>query len=161
MNESKQAMKKVEARPLPPELRGLESMTNWMDSRFRIPGTDFRFGLDSVIGLIPGIGDLSMFGVSAYIVLLMAKNGASGFVLARMILNILIDAALGAIPFVGDLFDFVHKANRKNMQLMRQYYVEGRHRGSAWKVIVPVLIVLGLILAGIIWLLYRLITSLF
>ncbi len=146
---------------MPPALRGLESMTTWMDSGFRIPGTNFRFGLDAIIGLIPGVGDLSMFAVSAYIVLLMAKNGASGYILSRMILNIVIDAALGAIPVVGDLFDFVHKANRKNMNLMRQYYVEGRHRGSAWKVIVPVLLVLSLILAGIFYLLYRLLVAIF
>jgi hypothetical protein len=62
---------------------------------------------------------------------------------------------------VGDAFDFVHKANLKNMRLMRQYYVEGRHRGGAWKVVVPVLLVLGLILVGILWLLWRLISSLF
>ena len=147
--------------PLPRELKGMEFIARWMDAKFRLPGTNFRFGLDGLLGLIPGVGDLSTFAVSGYLVLLMARNGAGGYVLARMILNIVIDAALGAIPLIGDLFDFVHKANSKNMNLMRQYYVEGRHRGSAWRVIVPVLVILGLILAGIIWLLYRLITSLF
>ena len=146
---------------LPKELKGMEWIAQWMDAKFRIPGTDFRFGLDGLLGLIPGVGDLSTFAVSGYLVILMARNGASGYVLARMILNIVIDAALGAIPVIGDLFDFVHKANLKNMKLMQQYYVEGRHRGSAWRVIVPVMIVLGLVLAGIIWLLYRLISSLF
>jgi hypothetical protein len=132
-----------------------------MDAKFRLPGTNFRFGLDSILGLIPGVGDLSTFLVSGYLVLLMARNGASGYVLARMILNIVVDGALGAIPIIGDAFDFVHKANLKNMRLMQQYYVEGRHRGSAWKVILPVLFVLALILVGIIWLLWRLISSLF
>lgn len=154
-------MRRVESAPLPKELRGMDTLARWMDARFRIPGTNFRFGLDGLLGLIPGVGDLSTFAVSGYLVLLMARNGASGYLLARMILNIVVDAALGAIPFVGDLFDFVHKANVKNMQLMRQYYVQGRHRGSAWKVIVPVLLILLLVLAGIIWLLYRLITSIF
>lgn len=139
----------------------MESVARWMDAKFRVPGTNFRFGLDGLVGLIPGVGDLSTFAISGYLVLMMAKNGASGYVLARMILNIVIDAALGAIPFIGDLFDFAHKANVKNMRLMQQYYVHGRYRGSAWKVIIPVLIVLGLILAGIIWLIYRLITSMF
>ncbi len=147
--------------PQPKEFKGMEFLTRWMDAKFRIPGTNFRFGLDGLLGLIPGVGDLSTFAVSGYLVLLMARNGASGYVLARMIFNIVIDAALGTIPFIGDLFDFVHKANVKNMKLMQQYYQEGRHRGSAWKVIIPVLIVLGLILAGIIWLIYRLISSLF
>ena len=139
----------------------METLAKWLDAKFRVPGTNFRFGLDGLVGLIPGVGDLSTFAISGYLVLLMAKNGASGYILARMILNIVIDAAFGAIPFVGDLFDFAHKANLKNMRLMQQYYVEGRHRGSAWRVIIPVLFVLALILAGIIWLIYRLITSLF
>ena len=147
--------------PLPKELRGMEFLAKWMDSKLRIPGTNFRFGLDGLLGLIPGVGDLSTFAISGYLVLLMASNGASGYVLARMIFNIVLDAALGAIPVVGDLFDFANKANVKNMKLMQRYYTEGRYRGSAWKVIVPVMIVLGLILAGITWLFYRLITSLF
>jgi heme/copper-type cytochrome/quinol oxidase subunit 2 len=139
----------------------MDFIARWMDTKFLIPGTNFRFGLDGLLGLIPGVGDLSTFAVSGYLVLIMAQNGASGFVLARMIFNIVIDAALGAIPVVGDLFDFVHKANTKNMKLMQQYYTEGRHRGSAWKVIIPIVLVLFLILAGIFWLLYRLISSLF
>jgi hypothetical protein len=160
-DKEKVQMKREEMAPLPRDLKGMDLLARWMDSKFRIPGTNFRFGFDGLLGLIPGVGDLSTFAVSGYLVLLMVRNGASGNVLARMILNIVIDAALGAIPLIGDLFDFVHKANVKNMKLMQQYYVQGRHRGSAWKVIVPVLIVMGLILAGIIYLLYRLISSLF
>lgn len=139
----------------------MEVIARWMDAKFKIPGTNFRFGLDGLLGLIPGVGDLSTFAVSGYLILLMARNGASGYVLARMVFNVALDAALGAIPVIGDLFDFVHKANVKNMRLMQRYYTEGRYRGSAWKVILPVLIVMGLILAGIIWLLYRLVTSIF
>ena len=147
--------------PLPKGLRGMDYIARLMDNKFVIPGTNFRFGLDGLLGLIPGVGDLSTFAVSGYLVLLMAKNGASGYVLARMILNIVIDAGLGAIPVIGDLFDFVHKANTKNMRLMQQYYVEGRYRGSAWKVVIPVMIALLLVLAGIIWLIYRLIIAIF
>ncbi|MBD0328351.1 MAG: DUF4112 domain-containing protein [Pyrinomonadaceae bacterium] len=146
---------------MPKSLKGVETLAQWMDTKFQIPGTNFRFGLDGIIGLIPGVGDLSTFFISGYLVLLMARNGASGYVLARMILNIVIDAALGAVPVVGDLFDFAFKANVANIKLMQRYYQEGRYRGSAWKVIVPVLLVLGLILAGIIWLIYRLLTAIF
>ncbi|HVF82458.1 MAG TPA: DUF4112 domain-containing protein [Flavisolibacter sp.] len=147
--------------PMPKGLKGMDAIARWMDTKFVIPGTDFRFGLDGLLGLVPGVGDLSTFAVSGYLVLLMARNGASGFVLARMIFNIVIDVVLGAIPVVGDLFDFVHKANTKNMRLMQQYYTEGRYRGGAWKVVVPVLLALLLVLAGIIWLFYRLITAIF
>jgi heme/copper-type cytochrome/quinol oxidase subunit 2 len=90
-----------------------------------------------------------------------AKNGASGFVLARMILNILIDATIGSIPLIGDLFDFAFKANTRNMQLMKEHYVEGRHKGSALKVIIPVLILVLLVIIGLIWLVYKLLAYLF
>lgn len=148
-------------RPLPEELEHVNRLARWMDSKFRIPGTGFRFGLDGLIGLIPGVGDFSTFIFSGYLVLLMARNGASGYVLARMIFNIVLDAALGSIPFIGDLFDFAFKANAANVKLMQQYYQQGRHKGSAWKLVIPVLIILGLVLAGIIWGLYKLFSAIF
>jgi len=145
----------------PRALRHMDQLARLMDARFRIPGTNFRFGLDSLIGLIPGAGDLSTFAVSGYMLVIMAQNGASGYVLARMTLNILIDALFGSIPILGDIFDMAFKANMRNMRLMQQYYKEGRHRGSAWRVFIPILIVLLLIIGIIIWLIYRLIASFF
>jgi hypothetical protein len=147
-----------------PKQRGLKQLNylaKLMDAQFRVPGTNFRFGLDGIIGLIPGAGDLSTFAVSGYMLWIMANNGASGFVLARMTFNILIDAIVGAIPILGDLFDVAFKANMRNMRLMQQHYEEGRHRGSAWKLIVPVLIVVFLIIVAIIWVTYKLLASLF
>jgi hypothetical protein len=143
------------------QVKQMERLAKLMDAQFRIPGTDFRFGLDGLLGLIPGAGDLSTFAVSGYMVLILAKNGASGFVLARMILNILIDATIGSIPLIGDLFDFAFKANTRNMRLMKEHYVEGRHKGSALKVIVPVLILVLLAIIGLIWLMYKLLAYLF
>jgi hypothetical protein len=139
-----------------PQLRHLQTLAKLMDSRFRIPGTDFRFGLDAIIGLIPGVGDLTTFGISGFMVFIMAKNGASGFVLARMILNVLIDTIVGSIPLLGDLFDFAYKSNTKNVRLMQEHYLQGRHQGGAWKVVVPVMLLFGLISAGVIWLVYKL-----
>ncbi len=115
----------------------------------------------SLIGLIPGAGDFGTFLVSGYMLTVLSKNGASGFVLARMTLNILIDSLMGAIPVLGDVFDIFYKANQRNMQLMREHYVEGRHRGSAWKLIIPLLLILFLFLAGIAWLSYKFIVWLF
>ncbi len=92
---------------------------------------------------------------------ILARNGASGFLLARMVLNILLDAVIGMIPFLGDHFDVAFKANMRNLRLMQKHYIEGRQRGSAWKLIIPVLIVLFLVLAGITWLGYRLISAMF
>jgi hypothetical protein len=138
-----------------PALKNMDRLSKLMDSQFRIPGTDFRFGLDGVLGLIPGAGDLSTLAVSGYMISVMAKNGASSYVIARMVLNVMLDALLGAIPFIGDLFDFVFKANVMNMKLMREHYQEGRHRGGAWKVIIPVLILLVAVVGVIIYLGYR------
>ncbi|MDB5197970.1 MAG: hypothetical protein JWP88_2341 [Flaviaesturariibacter sp.] len=136
-------------------------LTKLMDKQFKIPGTNFRFGLDGLIGLIPGVGDVTTFAVSCYLLTLMAKNGASGYVMARMVLNVVIDALVGAIPFAGDLFDFAFKANSRNLRLMQEHYVEGRHRGSATRIIIPILILLLLILIGAIWLVYKIMSHLF
>ncbi|MBD0377185.1 MAG: DUF4112 domain-containing protein, partial [Flavisolibacter sp.] len=122
---------------------------------------DIRFGLDAIIGLIPGAGDLSTFAVSGFMILVMARNGASSYVLARMVLNVLIDTIIGSIPLIGDVFDVAFKANTRNIRLMQEHYREGRHQGSAWKVIIPILIILFLIIIGIIWLMYQLLSKLF
>jgi hypothetical protein len=142
-------------------LKDIEYLAKLMDNQFKVPGTNLRFGLDAIIGLIPGIGDLSTFAVSGYMLLIMAKNGASGYLLARMILNVLIDTILGMIPFIGDIFDFAFKANIRNLKLMHQHYAEGRHRGSAWKIILPILIVLLAIVIGAIWVTYKLFAGIF
>jgi hypothetical protein len=136
-------------------------LSKLMDKQFRLPGTNFRFGWDGIIGLIPGAGDMTTFAVSCYLLAIMGKNGASGYVMARMVLNVAIDVLVGSIPFVGDLFDFAFKANSKNLRLMQEHYVEGRHRGSAWKIIFPVLILLLLIMIGLTWLVYKGLSYLF
>ena len=134
--------------------KNMDRLARLMDSQFRIPGTGIRFGLDAIIGLVPGIGDFSTFLVSGGMVLLMAQNGASGFVLARMIFNIVIDGLIGAVPVIGDLFDVAFKANQRNMKLMHEHYSEGKHKGSALKLLVPVLLLLLLLVGGIVWLSY-------
>ena len=75
-----------------PELKWLDTATQFLDNRFRIPGTDIRFGLDFLIGLIPGIGDLASLSLSGLLVTVMARKGASGMVIVKMLWNILIDA---------------------------------------------------------------------
>jgi hypothetical protein len=152
-------MKPLQSQPA--SLRHINMLAKLMDAQFTLPGTNIKFGLDALLGLVPGAGDISTFAVSGYMVMIMAKNGASGYVLARMILNILIDAIIGAVPLIGDLFDVAFKANLRNMRLMDQYYTEGRHRGSAWKVIFPILLLVFLIIVAIIYGVYKLIISLF
>ena len=89
-------------------------LANLMDDAFRIPGTPLRFGWDSVLGLFPGLGDVLTSALSLLIVHHAWQTGASKFTLARMLGNVGVDFVVGAIPFLGDLFDFVWKANRKN-----------------------------------------------
>jgi hypothetical protein len=135
-------------------IRNLDSLAKLMDSQFQIPSTKIRFGLDALIGLVPGVGDFVGFLVSGFIILVLASNGASGFVIARISLNILIDALIGSIPFLGDIFDLDFKANERNMKLVHEHYKEGRHQGGAWKVVVPVLFFLFLLIIGIAWIAY-------
>lgn len=132
-----------------------------MDSQFRIPGTTIRFGLDGVIGLVPGVGDLISLGISSYLISSAVKNGASSFVVARMMLNTGVDAIVGSIPILGDIFDVAFKANTRNVRLLQQHYGTGRHRGSSKKVIIPVVIFLLALLAGFVWLCYKVIVWVF
>ncbi len=101
-------------------MAGLEVLTRLLDDRFRIPGTSVRFGLDGLIGLVPGLGDAATTAVSLYLVYQARALGAPKTVLARMLVNVLADTAVGAIPLLGDVFDVAFKANRRNLDLLRR-----------------------------------------
>ena len=141
-----------------PELRHIDQLADLLDSRFRIPGTRIRFGLDFLIGLVPYAGDLISFAISGLLVLSMARHGASKSVITKMLGNVVLDTTVGAIPILGDIFDLTYKANRRNVRLLKEHYHEGRHTGSVWKVLVPVLIVLLLLFALMVYLVYLLVS---
>jgi hypothetical protein len=143
----------VEHNPLnnTPELLWVERVSKLLDSKFRIPGTRIRFGLDPIFGLLPVAGDLGTMLISLSLIYTMYQNGASGRLVAKMILNVLIDAIFGSIPVLGALFDVYYKANNRNVKLLKQYYEEGKHRGSATGVVVSVLLVTILIVAGLVY----------
>jgi hypothetical protein len=105
-------------------LRRLEKLGSLLDSRFRLPG-GFRFGLDPLIGLVPGVGDAASAIVALYIVLEAWRLGASRGTLARMLLNVGLDFGVGVIPIVGDVADFVFKSNRRNLDLLRRHLGRG------------------------------------
>jgi len=113
------------------EVARLRSIADVMDSLVPVPILG-RVGLDGILGLIPGVGDLVGLTVSSYFVLIAAKMRVSKAVLARMVFNIGVDAMVGTIPFVGDMFDFVFKANRKNLVLVERHLQDpaGTHRHS-------------------------------
>lgn len=103
------------------DLRHLETIAHWMDGRFRLPGTNRRFGLDAVVGLVPGIGDAAGALVGAYIIFQAYRMGVPRSVLMRMLGNVAVDGAVGSIPVVGDLFDFAFKHHRRNINLLRRH----------------------------------------
>lgn len=105
-------------REIEPEL---ELLAKWMDSVFKIPGLGIRFGLDSLIGLIPGLGDTATSVVSLYILNAASRYGASRATIARMAANIAIEYVIGSIPLVGDLFDVYWKSNKRNVELLRRH----------------------------------------
>jgi Domain of unknown function (DUF4112) len=98
-----------------------------MDVAWRIPGTKIRFGADSIIGLVPGAGDLVTMGVSLYVLAEAHRMGAPKSLLLKMAGNIAIDSGIGAIPLVGDVFDMFFKSNTKNAKLLLEHF-EKHHR---------------------------------
>jgi hypothetical protein len=100
---------------------GAQRLAWLLDDVFRIPGTKLRFGLDPILGLIPGGGDVAGGALSAYIIMAAARLGAPPPVLIRMGMNVIVDTVLGGFPVVGDLFDAGWKANRRNAVLLEQY----------------------------------------
>lgn len=129
-----------------PDLRRYATI---LDKAFRIPGTNIRFGLDPIIGLIPGLGDLASPVFAALLVLEGARLGIPRIVLIRMVVNALIDAVIGAIPFAGVVGDIFFRANTKNLALLERHAVPGGRpptRRDYWFV----WIALALLLLGVI-----------
>lgn len=99
----------------------LDRLAWFMDSSIKVPGFNARFGLDGLLGLIPGVGDVITALVSSVVLSEAARMGAPKVLLLKMAFNILVDTVVGAIPVVGDLFDFAWKANNRNVRLLNQY----------------------------------------
>lgn len=105
-------------------LRRVQMLAVLLDEAIRIPGTSIRFGIDPIVGLIPGLGDVLGAVASAYIILEAARLGAPASVLLRMTINVGVDTLVGSLPVVGDAFDFAWKSNTRNARLL------GRHLES-------------------------------
>src|ERR1700693_1807361 len=105
----------------------LDYVAALLDDMWRIPGTQIRFGLDALIGWIPGIGD-DMAGIASFLIVFASwRRGVPSITLVRMVANILLETTLGAIPVAGDIFHVVWKANRRNYRLLIR---EKEHPGS-------------------------------
>lgn len=146
-------------------LRHLDRLSEILDSAFAIPGTRFRIGLDGIIGLIPGIGDATGAALSIYLIFEAARLGLPLSTLLHMVGNVAVETAVGAIPIVGDIFDFAWKANTRNMALVRAHsgpagLSERSPSQTLRLLLVPVILaVLALVALPILalWLVFRLI----
>ncbi|MBD2091648.1 DUF4112 domain-containing protein [Microcoleus sp. FACHB-1515] len=105
-------------------LNRIRKLSRLLDSSFRIPFTGFRFGLDPIIGLIPGAGDIIDTIFSAYLIYLATQFGLPGKTLQKMIFNIGLEAVVGTVPIAGDLFDAYFKSNIRNLALLEKHLQE-------------------------------------
>lgn len=142
--------------PQSERLKWVDHVARLMDNQFRFPGTKFRFGLDPILGFLPVAGDLASFAVSATIVMTIARHGASSKLVVLMLVNIALDALVGSIPILGNIFDFFFKANERNVRMLRSYYEEGKYQGSGKNVAVGVLIAIIVIFLLLLWALWEL-----
>ena len=98
---------------------GLEALARFLDTRFSLFG--IRFGFDSLIGLVPGVGDAASGGIGAYLIYRAWREGAGFFLIIRMLWNWLLDMIFGSIPILGDIFDVAFKSNLMNVRLLQRH----------------------------------------
>jgi hypothetical protein len=136
-------------------------ITHLLDQAARVPGTSFRFGLDAIIGLIPGFGDAVTALVGMYGLVVARQLGAPVSIQLRMLWNLALDTIVGAIPLFGDLFDFAFKANTRNRVLLERWLIAPHttHRTSALLMFVLLAVLAGLIV-GAVWLAFAVLRAL-
>ncbi|MGK7952793.1 MAG: DUF4112 domain-containing protein [Xenococcaceae cyanobacterium] len=105
-------------------LKRIRRIATLLDTAFGIPGTKFRIGLDPILGLIPGGGDLITAGISAYMIYLATRFGLKKEEIGKMIGNVAIETFLGTVPLVGDVFDAYFKANIRNLEILEKHIEE-------------------------------------
>lgn len=138
----------------------LDQLAWLLDNSIKIPGTSWKIGLDGILGLIPGVGDLAAGGLSTYILYQAVKMKVPRTILARMALNILLESVMGVIPVVGDVFDFMFKANQRNVDLMRKYLLnpqETTQRSSL--AVVSVIVALFVVISLMVWGMFALVAA--
>lgn len=129
-------------------VRASRALARLLDSAIRIPGTNVRIGLDPILGLMPGLGDVAGAGLAGYTVLVAARLGAPRTVILRMLGNVAFDTIVGAVPLLGDLFDAGWKANTRNVALLERYLERPADTRAASRGLVA-LVLGGLALLGV------------
>ena len=137
-------------------LHRLKTNARVMDDAVEVPILGFRVGLDPLLGLLPGAGDVVGATFSGWMVITAARMGAAPATLARMLLNLALDVILGAVPLLGDLFDLTFKANRRNLRIVQDQVVDPdgtriRSRAVVWGAVLGVVGVIGGLVALLGW----------
>lgn len=152
----------IEPEAKAPTLKRLRQLSRLLDNVITIPGTQIGFGLDPILGLIPIGGDFLGIMFSSYIILEAARLGVSRATLGKMVLNVIVDGLVGAVPVLGDFFDFTWRANTNNIKLLEDYLKFPSQQKSAdgWFIfgvlvglllIAIVLVALPVILVRMLW----------
>ncbi len=103
-------------------LARLDMLARLFDTAFILPGTNIRFGIESLMRLVPGIGDAAASALSCYLLYEAHRLNLPRHVFARLVANVAIEGVVGAVPFIGDLFDVGFRANRRNVQILQDYF---------------------------------------
>lgn len=142
-------------------LRSVRSFARLLDEAVRIPGLGVRVGLDAVLGLVPGVGDALGAALSGWVIVVAARLGAPPAILARMAGNAALDALVGSLPLLGDLFDVGWRANSRNVALLERWLQRPREaKAASTAVVVALLVALAVMVAGVLWIVARLLTVL-
>ena len=154
----------MERRPTPPTTAAttpavadpgarVRTLARLLDSVVRIPGTNATLGLDAILGLVPGLGDVAGAALSGYIILAAAQAGAPTSVISRMLLNVGVDTLIGVVPLAGDLFDVAWRANMRNAALLDRHLAAPvatrRSSGAVVAAVVGGVVLLGVVGAAL------------
>jgi hypothetical protein len=140
----------------PSPLPQLRRFAVWLDAGIAVPGTSIRVGLDPLLGIVPGLGDAAGALLAAWILVEAIRMGAPRATLARIASNIAVDALIGAVPVLGDVFDVVWKANLKNVALLERHAIDPAGAGKSDRFLVVLVVggvaalCLGLLVGGVV-----------
>jgi hypothetical protein len=132
-----------------------------LDNSIPIPGTGRRIGIDAVIGLVPGLGDILSGGLGLLIVARAAQRRLPNVVLARMLANVALDFVIGSVPVIGDAFDLWYKSNARNVALLRRYADDPRaSTAPQWAFLASLVVLMGAAAAIVVWLIWSALSAL-
>jgi hypothetical protein len=146
--------------PSPP-LQTFEQIARLMDSKFKIPGTKIRFGIDPILSLLPVLGDVITLIISSMLIYTMHNRGASRKVVIKMMLNAGLDTAIGAVPLVGTFFDIFYRSNERNVKLLKEHYFEGKHQGSGTGLLLVILLIALVVIGAVVYGIWKLMEAIF